>query len=54
MNTIDPRPTTSAFVQSSRALDYVREFNAALTPWRRESAVRDFVQRTRHELGVAA
>ncbi|WP_327673714.1 sporulation protein [Kitasatospora sp. NBC_00458] len=43
-----------ARVQSSRALDYVREFNAALTPWRRETAVRDFVHRTRHELGVAA
>ncbi|MFD7907357.1 sporulation protein [Kitasatospora sp. NPDC059747] len=43
-----------ARVQSSRALDYVREFNAALTPWRREAAVREFLHRTRHELGVAA
>ncbi|MGW4391812.1 sporulation protein [Streptomyces sp. NPDC004685] len=43
-----------ARVQSSRAKDYVREFNAALAPWRREPAVRDFVQRTRKELGVAA
>ncbi|MCP3818961.1 sporulation protein [Streptomyces sp. A3M-1-3] len=41
-------------VQSSRALDYVREFNAALAPWWREPAVREFVQRTRKELGVAA
>ncbi|WP_280670510.1 MULTISPECIES: sporulation protein [unclassified Kitasatospora] len=41
-------------VQSSRALDYVREFTTALTPWRREARVADFVQRTRTELGVAA
>ncbi|MFI6690047.1 hypothetical protein [Streptomyces sp. NPDC050485] len=33
---------------------YVREFNTALAPWRRETAVREFVQRTRKELGVAA
>ncbi|MET8679299.1 sporulation protein [Streptomyces sp. NPDC004647] len=43
-----------ARVQSSRALDYVREFNTALAPWRREPAVRTFVHRTRSELGVAA
>jgi hypothetical protein len=43
-----------ARVQSSRAKDYVREFNTALSPWRREPSVRDFVQRTRKELGVAA
>ncbi|MEV0537545.1 sporulation protein [Kitasatospora sp. NPDC050463] len=43
-----------ARVQSSRALDYVREFNAALEPWRREPAVRDILQRTRTELGMAA
>ncbi|MCX4826709.1 sporulation protein [Streptomyces sp. NBC_01142] len=43
-----------ARVQSSRAKDYVREFNAALAPWRREPAVREFVHRTRKELGVAA
>jgi hypothetical protein len=43
-----------ARVQSTRAKDYVREFNAALAPWRREPAVRDFVHRTREELGVAA
>ncbi|WP_326725872.1 MULTISPECIES: sporulation protein [unclassified Streptomyces] len=43
-----------ARVQSSRALDYVREFNTALAPWRREPAVREFTQRTRKELGVAA
>ncbi|GJF30285.1 MFS transporter [Kitasatospora sp. NE20-6] len=43
-----------ARVQSSRALDYVREFNAALTPWRREPTVREFVHRTRKELGIAA
>lgn len=41
-------------VQSSRAKDYVAEFNAALAPWRREPAVRAFVHRTRRELGVAA
>lgn len=41
-------------VQSSRAKDYVREFNAALTLWRREPAVRKFIHRTRKELGVAA
>ncbi|MEC4020163.1 sporulation protein [Streptomyces sp. H27-D2] len=43
-----------ARVQSSRALDYVREFNTALAPWRRESAVREFTHRTRKELGVVA
>ncbi|MEV6549945.1 sporulation protein [Streptomyces sp. NPDC051597] len=43
-----------ARVQSSRAKDYVREFNTALAPWRRESAVREFIHRTRTELGVAA
>ncbi|MFJ8503494.1 sporulation protein [Streptomyces avermitilis] len=43
-----------ARVQSSRALDYVREFSTALTPWRREPAVREFAQRARKELGVAA
>jgi hypothetical protein len=43
-----------ARVQSSRAKDYVREFNTALAPWRRESAVREFIYRTRKELGVAA
>ncbi|MEU5436030.1 hypothetical protein AB0G73_21990 [Streptomyces sp. NPDC020719] len=43
-----------ARVQSTRALDYVREFNTALAPWRREPAVREFVHRTRRELGVAA
>ena len=41
-------------VQSTRALDYVREFNTALTPWRREPQVRDFLHRTRKDLGVAA
>ncbi|MFI1584795.1 sporulation protein [Embleya sp. NPDC020630] len=41
-------------VRSSRAKDYVREFNTALTPWCRETAVRDFLHRTRRELGVAA
>jgi len=39
-----------ARVQSSRAKDYVREFNAALAPWRREPAVREFVRRAREEL----
>ncbi|MFI5617900.1 sporulation protein [Streptomyces sp. NPDC051567] len=43
-----------ARVQSSRAKDYVREFNTALAPWRREAAVREFVHRTRAELGIAA
>ncbi|MCX4907380.1 sporulation protein [Streptomyces sp. NBC_00878] len=43
-----------ARVQSTRALDYVREFNTALAPWRREPAVRQFIHRTRKELGVAA
>ncbi|MFD8818669.1 sporulation protein [Streptomyces sp. NPDC059627] len=43
-----------ARVQSTRAKDYVREFNTALAPWRREPAVREFVHRTRKELGVAA
>jgi tetratricopeptide (TPR) repeat protein len=43
-----------ARVNSTRALDYVREFNAALTPWRREPVVRDFFHRTRNELGITA
>ncbi|MEI5595841.1 hypothetical protein [Streptomyces brasiliscabiei] len=43
-----------ARVQSIHAKDYVREFNAALAPWRRERSVREFVHRTRKELGVAA
>ncbi|WP_030922077.1 hypothetical protein [Streptomyces sp. NRRL B-24720] len=43
-----------ARVQSSRAKDYVSEFNAALTPWRRELTVREFIHRSRKELGVAA
>ena len=43
-----------ARVQSTRALDYVREFNTALAPWRREPAVRDFLHRTRKDLGIAA
>ncbi|WP_326615136.1 hypothetical protein OG949_40335 (plasmid) [Streptomyces scopuliridis] len=39
-----------ARVQSARAKDYVREFNTTLAPcWRRESAVGDFIQRTRIE-----
>ncbi|WP_240653787.1 hypothetical protein [Streptomyces sp. AcE210] len=42
-----------ARVRSSRAKDYVREFNTALAPWRREPSVREFVQCTRKELGVA-
>lgn len=43
-----------ARVQSSRAKDYVRGFNAALAPWRREPAVRGFTHRTRKELGIVA
>ncbi|MFC5723030.1 hypothetical protein ACFP1Z_22950 [Streptomyces gamaensis] len=41
-----------ARVKSARALDYVREFNAALAPWRREPAVREFLHRTRENLGI--
>jgi hypothetical protein len=41
-------------VQSSRAMDYVAEFNTTLAPWRREPAVRESIHRTRTELGVAA
>lgn len=43
-----------ARVQSSRAKDYVSEFNAAVAPWRREPTVREFIHRSRKELGVAA
>ncbi|WP_055530673.1 hypothetical protein [Streptomyces graminilatus] len=43
-----------ARVQSARAQDYVREFTTALAPWRRENAVREFIHRTRTELGIAA
>ncbi|MEU3052464.1 sporulation protein [Streptomyces griseus] len=43
-----------ARVRSSRALDYVREFTTALTPWRREPPVRDLLRRTHTELGIAA
>ncbi|MEV0938625.1 hypothetical protein ACIBMX_47085 [Streptomyces phaeochromogenes] len=44
-----------ARVQSTRAKDYVREFNTALAPpWRREPTVREFTHRTRTELGIAA
>ncbi|MGF1431116.1 sporulation protein [Kitasatospora sp. LaBMicrA B282] len=42
-----------ARVQSTRALDYVREFTTALDPWRREARVADFVQRARTELAMA-
>jgi hypothetical protein len=43
-----------ARVQSSRAKDYVREFNTALAPWRREPAVRAFTTGPARKLGVAA
>uniref|UniRef100_A0AAU3HSH1 Uncharacterized protein n=1 Tax=Streptomyces sp. NBC_01393 TaxID=2903851 RepID=A0AAU3HSH1_9ACTN len=43
-----------ARVQSTRAKDYVREFNTAFAPWRREPVVREFIHRTRKELGIAA
>ncbi|WP_228044102.1 sporulation protein [Streptomyces ferrugineus] len=43
-----------ARVKSARARDYVCEFNTALAPWRREPAVRDFLHRTRTELGITA
>jgi hypothetical protein len=46
-----PSPWVTA---SPRAKGYVREFNAALTPWRREPAVGEFIHHTRKELGVAA
>ncbi|MER5890603.1 sporulation protein [Streptomyces sp. NPDC001941] len=42
-----------ARVQSSRAKDYVAEFNTALAPWRHEATVRAFIHRTRTELGIA-
>ncbi|WP_371799868.1 hypothetical protein OG963_37135 [Streptomyces sp. NBC_01707] len=42
-----------ARVQSSRAKDYVSECDAALAPWRRELTVREFIHRSRKELGVA-
>lgn len=41
-------------VQSTRALDYVREFTTALGPWRREPNVRDFLHRTHRDLGISA
>lgn len=43
-----------AHVTSARACGYVREFSTALTPWRREPAVRSFVRRARTELGITA
>ncbi|MFJ3694985.1 sporulation protein [Streptomyces sp. NPDC090052] len=43
-----------ARVQSSRAKDYVREFNTALAPWRREPVAREFLHRAKHKLDVAA
>ncbi|WRZ95434.1 hypothetical protein OHB54_44305 [Streptomyces sp. NBC_01007] len=43
-----------ARVQSTRAKDYVREFNTALAPWHREPVVREFIHRTRKEPGIAA
>jgi hypothetical protein len=48
------RSVDLARVQSARAKDYVREFNTVLAPWRRESAVREFIHRPRKELGAAA
>ncbi|MEU7162554.1 sporulation protein [Streptomyces chrestomyceticus] len=41
-------------VQSSRAEDYVRQFITALTPWRSEPDVQDFIHRTRTELSITA
>ncbi|WP_059009367.1 hypothetical protein [Streptomyces specialis] len=43
-----------AGVRSSRALDYVREFKAALTPWHREPSVRAFLRRAHEDLGITA
>ncbi|MEU7336688.1 hypothetical protein [Streptomyces sp. NPDC007074] len=51
---VHPFRAILARVEPRQAKDYVREFNATLAPWRRESAVREFVHRTRKELGVAA
>lgn len=43
-----------ARVQSSRAKDCVSECDAALAPWRRELTVREFIHRSRKELGGAS
>ncbi|MFJ8313765.1 MULTISPECIES: hypothetical protein [unclassified Streptomyces] len=40
--------------EEGRVLDYVREFNTALAPWRREPTVREFIHRIRSELGITA
>ncbi|MFJ8039899.1 hypothetical protein ACIRBX_05185 [Kitasatospora sp. NPDC096147] len=42
-----------ARVRSSRSADYVRDFAAALGPWRREPAVGRFLERTRSSFGGA-
>ncbi|MDH6118565.1 tetratricopeptide (TPR) repeat protein [Kitasatospora sp. GAS204A] len=42
-----------ARVQSARALDYVRDFTTALSPWKGEARVADFIHRTRTELAMA-
>ncbi|MCM2416696.1 hypothetical protein [Streptomyces sp. RKAG293] len=34
-------------------LDYVRELDTGLAPWRCETTVRDFLRHTRQKLGVA-
>ncbi|MFE7130931.1 hypothetical protein ACFVIM_08735 [Streptomyces sp. NPDC057638] len=39
-------------VQSSRAMDYVGEFSAALSPWRHEPAVGEFLHRARTEWAI--
>ncbi|WP_269286630.1 hypothetical protein [Streptomyces sp. H39-C1] len=41
-------------VQSTRALDYVRDFTTALQPWRTEQRVQDFLHHARTELALAS
>jgi hypothetical protein len=43
-----------ARVQSTRALDYVRDFNTGLDPWSLEGTVQDFRHRARTELAMAS
>ncbi|GAA3002786.1 MFS transporter [Kitasatospora albolonga] len=43
-----------AGVRSARAVDYVRDFGAALGPWRREPGVGEFIERARASFGAAA
>lgn len=43
-----------ADVESSRAREYVQDFTTALTPWRAETRVTDFIHRARTELSMTA